>query len=135
MGGLVVKKVCHELIHRSMKGDTDTPKALIIGKSNEYYSVMLSKVHGVMFLSTPHKGSSHASTLNSLLSVMTKNKIYVSELEPNSTSIEDINEQFRAICSPWQLVSLYETKPTRLAHGIKKLVCLLSHDVTGPGMC
>ncbi|KAI1110445.1 hypothetical protein F5Y14DRAFT_428823 [Nemania sp. NC0429] len=106
MGGLVVKK------------------ALIIGKNDDYYSVMLSKVHGIMFLSTPHRGSSYAHSLNTLLSVMigTSSKVYVSELESSSTSIEDIGEQFRAICSSWELVSLYESLPTKFSLGIKRMI-------------
>lgn len=99
----------------------------MLGKTHDQYSAMLSKVHGIMFFSTPHKGSSHASTLNSLLSVLigTSAKVYVSELNPNSTSIKDISEQFRGICGSWQLVSLYETHPTKLSPGIKRMVCVL----------
>ncbi|KAK0666749.1 putative WD40 domain-containing protein [Cercophora samala] len=106
MGGLVVKK------------------ALMLGKTHDQYAAMLSKVHGIMFFSTPHKGSSHASTLNSLLSMLigSSAKVYVSELDPNSTSIEDISEQFRGICGSWQLVSLYETQPTKLSPGIKRMI-------------
>ncbi|KAI1196135.1 Alpha/Beta hydrolase protein [Nemania serpens] len=61
MGGLVIKK------------------ALIIGKNDDHYSLMLSKVHGIMFLSTPHRGSTYAYSLNRLLFVMfgTSLKVYV----------------------------------------------------------
>ncbi|KAK8034524.1 NACHT and WD domain-containing protein [Apiospora rasikravindrae] len=106
LGGLVVKK------------------ALIIGKNDEVYSVMLSKVHAIMFLSTPHKGSAHAKTLNSFLSTMvgTSAKVFVSELETSSTSIEDISEQFRAICTPFQLISMYETLSTKLVSGIRRML-------------
>ncbi|KAH9907804.1 hypothetical protein F4778DRAFT_447789 [Xylariomycetidae sp. FL2044] len=106
MGGLVAKK------------------ALIIGKNDDYYSKMLSQVHGIMFLSTPHKGSIHAHALNNLLSLMvgSSTKVYVSELETSSTSIEDISEQFRAICSPWQLISLYETIPTKVSPGVRRMM-------------
>lgn len=85
---------------------------------------MLSKVHGIMFFSTPHKGSIHARTLNNILSVVagSSSKIYVSELSTSSTSIEDISEQFRTTCGQLQLVSLYENKPTKLVSGVKKLV-------------
>ncbi|KAI8949375.1 hypothetical protein F4801DRAFT_553398 [Xylaria longipes] len=106
MGGLVVKK------------------ALIVGKNDDYYSLMLSKVHGIMFLSTPHRGSTYAHSLNALLSVMvgSSSKVYVSELESSSTSIEDMGEQFRAICSSWELVSLYESLPTKLSPGVKRMI-------------
>jgi hypothetical protein len=126
MGGLVVKKVQYITLSDGMSADTlltlDT-KALIIGKHDDNYAAMLAKVHGIVFLSTPHKGSSLARTLNSMLSTLGRaSKVYVSELDSSSTSIEDINEQFRAICDSWQLISLYETKPTKLVSGIKKMV-------------
>lgn len=77
-----------------------------------------------MFLSTPHRGSPHARTLNGFLSIMAgkSSKIYVSELDSSSTSIEDSNEQFRAICGSWRLISLYETLPTKLVSGVKRMV-------------
>ncbi|EAQ85347.1 hypothetical protein CHGG_09361 [Chaetomium globosum CBS 148.51] len=85
---------------------------------------MISHVHGIVFLSTPHRGSSHANSLNNLLSVMigTSNKGYVAELDSNSTSIEDLNEQFRSVSSPLRLASMYETLPTRVSPGIKKMI-------------
>jgi len=99
-------------------------KALILGKNDDHYSMMLSKVHGIMFFSTPHKGSPHARTLNSFLSLMvgTSAKVYIQELESSSTSIESITEKFRTICSEWKLISLYESLPTKLVGGMKKLV-------------
>ncbi|KAK0721186.1 hypothetical protein B0T21DRAFT_48645 [Apiosordaria backusii] len=114
MGGLVVKK------------------ALLLGKNHDEYSGLMSKVHGIMFLSTPHRGSSHAATLNSMLSVIGSSpKVYVAELNPSSTSIEDINEQFRGICGSWQLVSLYETQQTRLSPGLKRMIVDKSSGVLG----
>ncbi|KAL2263940.1 hypothetical protein VTK26DRAFT_4127 [Humicola hyalothermophila] len=106
MGGLVVKK------------------AYVLGMYDEHYADMISQVHGIVFLSTPHRGSSHASSLNNLLSVMigSSNKVYLAELESNSTSIEDINEQFRSVSTRLRLVSMYETLPTRVFPGIKKLI-------------
>lgn len=84
---------------------------------------MLSKVHGIMFLSTPHRGSQYARTLNNFLSItLGASKVYVSELESSSTSIEDISEQFRGICGPWKLASLYETLSTKFLSGVRRLV-------------
>ncbi|KAI1408635.1 hypothetical protein F5Y13DRAFT_204622 [Hypoxylon sp. FL1857] len=53
-------------------------------------------------------------------------KVYVSELDSSSTTIEDANEQFRAICGSWHLVSLYETLPTKLISGVRRI--LVSKD-------
>lgn len=105
MGGLVVKK------------------AYIIGRHDTHYGEMLAQVRGIMFLSTPHRGSASASTLKTLLSAtLGKDKTYISELKNNSTSIEDLNEQFRGACEHLQLVSIYETKPTKIATGIKRTI-------------
>lgn len=102
----------------------DLGKAYILGKYDEHYANMTSHVHGIVFLSTPHRGSSHAGSLSNLLSVMvgTSNKVYVTELESNSTSIEDINAQFQSVGKALRLVSMYETLPTKVFPGIKKLV-------------
>ncbi|KAK3941650.1 vegetative incompatibility protein HET-E-1 [Diplogelasinospora grovesii] len=106
MGGLVVKK------------------AYTIGKIDDRYSQIIALVRGIIFFSTPHRGSSLAETLNRVLSVMVglSKKVYVSELESNSTSIRDINRYFLPLCGPLQLVSLYETLSTRVSPGVKKMV-------------
>ncbi|KAK4124764.1 hypothetical protein N657DRAFT_632722 [Parathielavia appendiculata] len=99
-------------------------KAYVLGRYDEHFTDMISNVHGIVFLSTPHRGSSHASSLNNLLSVMigTSSKVYVAELDSKSTSIEDINEQFQSVSDPLRLVSMYETLPTRVPPGTKKLI-------------
>lgn len=100
---------------------------------------MLFAVRGIAFFSTPHRGSSHARTLNNLLSMIgSRTKVYVSELITSSTSLEDISEQFRTICGHLQLVSLYETLPTRLFSGVRTMVSgvlpssVLHPILTGP---
>ncbi|PGH02303.1 hypothetical protein GX51_04744 [Blastomyces parvus] len=96
MGGLVVKK------------------AYIIGKTDPRYSDMISQTHGIVFLGTPHRGSSFAPILNKILRMVPtiRSKVYVNELEKSSTSINDINEQFRNVCGDLELVSFYETLRT-----------------------
>jgi hypothetical protein len=89
----------------------------------------LQKVHGMVFLSTPHKGSGLAGTLNNILKSTPRMspKSYVGELEQGPSSLQDINEQFRTACQDLELVSFYETQKTSIA-GTKKLVqqCTLS---------
>jgi hypothetical protein len=92
---------------------------------NDEFSAMITSVVGVIFLSTPHKGSDFARTLNNILSVsmVSSAKVYVSELGSHSPTLKDINEQFRLVCKRLRLVSFYETLKTRV--GISKtLVCL-----------
>lgn len=93
---------------------------------------MLSSVLGVMFLSTPHNGSSHAGLLNNVLAAtMGKSKTYMSDIASNSTFIEDLNEQFRGVCEDIQLISVYETLPTKLGP-LKRMVCLMSATNNNP---
>ena len=78
----------------------------------------------MLFLGTPHSGSDLAKTLNHILRSTPgfSPKIYVSELEKSSESLQGINEQFRTVCADVELVSLYETRRTSLLLGIRKLV-------------
>ncbi|TGJ76415.1 hypothetical protein E0Z10_g10893 [Xylaria hypoxylon] len=99
-------------------------QAFILGKHDSQFSDMISNVGGVVFLGTPHKGTHLAQTLNSILRVtpLGNAKQYVTELERNSGSIQDINEQFRNMCSDIHLVSFYESLKTNFGAGIKRLV-------------
>jgi hypothetical protein len=78
----------------------------------------------MLFLGTPHRGSDLAETFNNILRSIPgfSPKIYVSELEKGSESLQDINEQFRTVCTNVELVSLYETRRTSLLLNIRKLV-------------
>ena len=79
---------------------------------------------GIIFLSTPHKGSAFARTLNQILSISLLGlsaKTYIAELENGSTSLQDINEQFSTVCDDLELVSFYESLKTAVG-GSKKQV-------------
>jgi hypothetical protein len=91
-------------------------QAYIIGKNDDQYRDMISRVFGVVFLATPHKGANSAKLLNTLLSTypLASSKIYISELERNSGWLRDINDQFRTVCEGLKLVSFYETRKTNL---------------------
>ena len=80
----------------------------------------------MVFLATPHKGSAFAQTLGSILKAAPGGsaKAYVAELEKNSSSLQDINEQFRNICGDLELISFYETLKTSLGAGVKKMARL-----------
>jgi hypothetical protein len=98
-------------------------QAYIVGKGDDRFSGLVAKVHGMVFLSTPHKGSGLAETLNNILRSTPRmsSKAYVGELEQGSSSLQDINEQFRTVCQELELVSFYETQKTSIA-GTKRLV-------------
>lgn len=105
MGGLVVKK------------------AFIIGRTDDHYKDMISQTYGIVFLGTPHRGSNLAQSLNNILKATPGgSKIYVSELEKGSTSLQDINEQFKHISGDLALVSFYESLKTTIASGFKTFI-------------
>jgi len=85
---------------------------------------MIARVSAMVFLATPHKGSGYAQILNSILrtSPGVTAKAYVAELEKNSSSLQDVNEQFRNVCGDLALVSFYETLKTSLGAGVKRMV-------------
>ncbi|KAL8823269.1 MAG: hypothetical protein Q9191_006015 [Dirinaria sp. TL-2023a] len=105
MGGLVVKK------------------AYILGKHGDKYAGIISKVHGIVFLATPHKGSQYAKLLNNILSTAPLGappKAYVADLDTHAHAIQDINEQFRSSCTNLALVSFFETQ--KIGLGVKIFV-------------
>ena len=85
----------------------------------------------MLFLGTPHRGSTFADTLNNILRTTPglSAKSYVSELEKSSGALQDINEQYRTVCGDVELVSLYETQKTTFGLGIRKLVHI-PQDIT-----
>lgn len=74
----------------------------------------MSSIKAVLFLSTPHRGTDHAKTLNRVLksSILHEPKTYVKELCRNSATIEELNESFRHHASKLRIFSFYETLAT-----------------------
>jgi len=93
------------------------------------YARMMSQVRAMLFLATPHRGSAYAEFLHNVLKSAPgfSSKAYIQELEKASTTLQDINEQFRTICDGIQLVSLYETLKTSILT-VKKWVRLQSNQ-------
>lgn len=88
-------------------------------------SKIIEQVRGIVFLATPHGGAGDAKLLNLILGASpfaTSRKEYVTQLEPTSPVLQDINEQFSKVCSELALVSFYETMRTVFGRGVKKIV-------------
>ncbi|KAL1393537.1 hypothetical protein HDK64DRAFT_315026 [Phyllosticta capitalensis] len=97
MGGLVVKK------------------AYLLGQNDEEYREIVHSISGIVFLSTPHRGTDLAEILNRILMVSFRTpKGYVQDLARNSTAIEEVNEQFRHIAPKLLITSFYETLATAI---------------------
>lgn len=105
MGGLVVKK------------------AFLLGLHDENYAKMVSAISAIIFLSTPHRGSNLAETLNRVLSASFQSpKSFISDLVTCSPAIEELNEQFRHHVPRLSIWSFYETLVTPI--GPKKMMVL-----------
>jgi len=78
----------------------------------------------MLFLATPHGGSDFANLLNNVLrsTPTLSSRLYVSELQKASMSLQDLNKQFCDECEGIELVSLYENQKTHLGFGVKKMV-------------
>ncbi|KAK7542387.1 WD40 repeat-containing protein [Phyllosticta citribraziliensis] len=97
MGGLVVKK------------------AYLLGQNDVEYKEIVKSISGVVFLSTPHRGTDLAKILNRILSISLRSpKGFVQDLVKTSTTIEDVNEQFRHIAPKLLIYSFYETLATAI---------------------
>ncbi|KAK6449966.1 hypothetical protein FP744_10006216 [Trichoderma asperellum] len=105
MGGLVVKK------------------AYLLGLYDDNYKEITKSISAIIFLSTPHRGTNLAETLNRVLAAsFQSSKHFISDLNKNSTAIEELNEQFRHLAPRLSIWSFYETMATAI--GPKKLMVL-----------
>jgi hypothetical protein len=95
-----------------------------LGKSDQQYAEMVLQIKAIIFLATPHRGSDYAQTLQNILKVTPglSGKHYVAELEKNSGTLQDINEQFRKVCGGLTLVSFHESQKTSVGN-MKRVVC------------
>jgi len=99
MGGLIVKK------------------AFILGQHDEHYQDLVQAITGMVFLSTPHRGSNLADILNTILSACVfafSPRQYISELSINSPTLQEINEQFRSLAPSISIISFFETLKTSI---------------------
>ncbi|KAI1391444.1 uncharacterized protein F4822DRAFT_427295 [Hypoxylon trugodes] len=98
MGGLVVKE------------------AYIQGQNDPEYDSIIKAVSAIVFLSTPHRGTHLAETLNRILqsTMIISSKNYISELVKNSLTLQRLNEQFRHVAPRLDIVSFYETRATSI---------------------
>ena len=109
MGGLIVKKAYLRSLH------------------DPRYQDLNAQIKAVIFLSTPHRGSDMAKTLDSILSLWLSpfsQKSFIKDLMRGSATLADINEDFRHhVSSKLEVHSFYETKRTAIG-SFKKVQCL-----------
>ncbi|KAI9715530.1 MAG: hypothetical protein M1828_000782 [Chrysothrix sp. TS-e1954] len=109
MGGLIAKE------------------AYMQGQWDPNYKHLVDAISGIIFLSTPHRGTNLAETLNRILqaSVISSSKQFIAELTKNSFTLQKLNEQFRHIAPRLDIVSFYETQMTTIGH---KRIMIVERD-------
>ncbi|KFX99301.1 hypothetical protein V490_01847 [Pseudogymnoascus sp. VKM F-3557] len=118
MGGLIVKE------------------AYIQGQNDPIYEGIVKSISSMIFLSTPHRGTNLAETLNRILQVSfsTSPMQFIAELASGSLSLQKLNEQFRHVAPKLYIVSFYETRPTTMFKKIQMMVLEKDSSVLGyPG--
>jgi len=86
------------------------------GQFDPEYEPIMKSVSAILFMSTPHRGTNLAETLNRILQVsfVSTPRQYINDLVKNSSTIQKINEQFRHLAPKLSIVSFYETQPTAI---------------------
>ena len=107
------------------------------GQNDPEYESIVKAVSAIIFLSTPHRGSNLAETLNRILQVsfFTNSKQYISELSKNSFTLQKLNEQFRHIAPKLDIVSFYETQPTSVGLKNARVVSKVHSQRTPKNTC
>ena len=94
------------------------------GQNDPQYESIIKAISAIIFLATPHRGSSLAVVLDQILrsTLVISSKQYVSELAKNSFTLQKLNEQFRHIAPRLDIISFYETQSTPLGFGNAQVV-------------
>ncbi|UKZ69594.1 uncharacterized protein TrAtP1_010600 [Trichoderma atroviride] len=108
MGGLIVKE------------------AYMQGKDDPEYAAIIKAISSIIFLSTPHRGTNLAETLNRILkvSLVAKPMQFISELTSGSQTLQKLNESFRHVAEKLQIISFYETRPTPIMKSATSIMVL-----------
>ncbi|KAF2649450.1 hypothetical protein K491DRAFT_550850, partial [Lophiostoma macrostomum CBS 122681] len=98
MGGLVVKQ------------------AYVLARQDPGYVDFAKRIEAMLFMSTPHRGSNLAQTLNSILhaAVSQTPRAYISNLSQQNELLSLLNDSFRHYASDLSLYSFCESRPTDL---------------------
>ena len=90
----------------------------MIANTRDYYRSIRQSTSSLVFLATPHKGSSRAGwseltrRLSSFVRLGAPSTAAAEELELFSATLQDINKDFSDIANTWSIVSFWETRKT-----------------------
>ncbi|KAE8443477.1 hypothetical protein EG329_001874 [Mollisiaceae sp. DMI_Dod_QoI] len=108
--------VCHSL------GGLVVKQALVFSQMDKLYSDIRNSTYGIVFLATPHRGSSAANLASTLSNIAVAafpgiQTQLLKALQTDSTVLGDLIDNFRHLASDFQIASFYELKPTSLIGG------------------
>ncbi len=94
------------------------------GQFDPEYEGIVKAATAILFMSTPHRGTNLAETLNRILQVsfVSTPRQYIDDLVKNSATVQKINEQFRHLAPRLSIVSFYETQPTAIGPAGPRIV-------------
>ncbi|KAK7966411.1 uncharacterized protein PG986_000688 [Apiospora aurea] len=124
------KDLLYDLKYAQDESETGTEElnmgeAYLQGQNDPMYQDIVKAISSIIFLSTPHRGTHMAETLNRILQVsfLTSPMQFIAELTGGSQTLQKLNEQFRHVAPKLRIVSFYETRPTPL---VKKAQLLMA---------
>ncbi|KAL9039347.1 MAG: hypothetical protein Q9180_002583, partial [Flavoplaca navasiana] len=106
--------------------DLDIGTAFLQGQNDPEYERIIRMVSAILFLSTPHRGTNLAETLNRILQALfiATPKQFIGDLARNSFALQKMNDQFRHIAPKLDIVSFYETQMTPIGLQRNKVMVL-----------
>ena len=110
--------------------------AYLEGLKDPRYQGMTAQITALIFLSTPHRGSDLAKTLDNILSLWLSpysQKAFIKELTKGSPTLARLNEEFRHAAPKMELYSFYECIATTIT-SFKKVRQATSHSLTFPNI-
>lgn len=94
----------------------DSWQAYVLARQDPSCAELAKRMESMMFLSTPHRGSNLAQTLNNILRASTSHttRAYISNLSAQNELLALLNDSFRHYASDVSIYSFYESRATDL---------------------
>lgn len=85
-----------------------------MARRDPIYADIANRIHSLYFLGTPHRGADSSALITTLLSMSIGpgSKAFVKEMIPGSGTLQNINDEFRHVCSDVGIWSFFEGLPT-----------------------
>ena len=98
-------------------------QALVLAQNEAEYESIKTNSKGIIFLASPHKGSSFANYGNVLAKVATRlmnrpTPRLINALQSNSDTLLELTTQFIALVPKYQIATFYELKPMSLLRSL-----------------